>query len=89
MTAVMRPADALRQASIMMSSSMRLLLTGSQVDWTRKTSEPRTDSPMDTEISPSEKVLTLALPSGRPRADAICMARAGCELPQKILMFLP
>ncbi len=36
----------------MMSSSIRLLFTGPQVDCTRNTSEPRTDSEMETEISP-------------------------------------
>ena len=46
MTAVMRPAEARRQASIMMSSSIRLSLTGLQVDCTRNTSLPRTDSLM-------------------------------------------
>ena len=39
-----------------MSSSIRLLFTGPQVDCTRNTSEPRTDSEMETEISPSAKV---------------------------------
>ena len=85
----MRPADARLQESIMMSSSIRLLLTGPQVDWTRNTSEPRTDSEMDTEISPSAKVEMAALPIGRPSADAICIASAGWELPEKILIFFP
>ena len=85
----MRPADARLQESIMMSSSIRLLFTGPQVDCTRNTSEPRTDSIMDTEISPSAKVEIRDLPIGRPSADAICMASAGCELPDRILMFFP
>ena len=47
-----RPAEARRKASIMMSSSIRLLLTGLQVDCTRNTSLPRTVSLIETEISP-------------------------------------
>ena len=50
----------------MMSSSIRLLFTGPQVDCTRNTSEPRTDSEMETEISPSAKVEMAALPIGSP-----------------------
>lgn len=44
MTAVMEAADARLKASIIISSSMRWLLTGALVDCTTNTSEPRTDS---------------------------------------------
>ena len=44
---------------------------------------------IETEISPSAKVEMDALPIGRPSAEAICIASAGCELPDRILMFLP
>ena len=43
-TAVILAAEARFMASIMMRSSIRLSLTGEQVDWTTKTSEPRTVS---------------------------------------------
>ena len=39
----------------MMSSSIRWSFAGGQVDWTMKTSCPRTFSPISTWISPSEK----------------------------------
>ena len=45
----------------MMSSSIRLSLTGLQVDWTTNTSLPRTVSYRETKISPSEKVPDLGL----------------------------
>ena len=45
-------------ASIMMSSSIRLSLTGLQVDWMTNTSHPRTVSLMETETSPSAKLVT-------------------------------
>jgi phosphoribosylpyrophosphate synthetase len=43
-TAVMRRADARRQASIAISSSIRLSFAGKLVDWRTKTSSPRTFS---------------------------------------------
>ena len=86
---MIRPADARLKASIMMSSSIRLSLTGRQVDCTTNTSEPRTDSPMFTEISPSEKCLTSLLPSGSPRLRAICAATLGVAFAAKILMSFP
>ena len=73
----------------MISSSMMWLLTGAQVDCTTNTSEPRTDSLMETAISPSEKVVTSELPSGSPRPEAICRATGRLELALKILMSLP
>lgn len=41
----MERAEARLQASIMMSSSIMLSLTGGAVGWMRKTSHPRIDSP--------------------------------------------
>jgi hypothetical protein len=46
MTAVIRRAEAVRQAFIMMSSSMRWSLIGSDPVWMMKTSSSRTDSPL-------------------------------------------
>ena len=85
----MRPAEARLKPSMEISSSIRLLLTGWQVDWTTKTSEPRTDSLIDRAISPSEKVLTCISPSGSPSARAICSANGRLALQLKILMSLP
>ena len=48
MTAVTRSADAILQALIMISNSMRLSFTSPQPDWTMYTSSPRTDSPIST-----------------------------------------
>ena len=62
-----------------MSSSIRLLFTGPQVDCTRNTSEPRTDSDMETEISPSAKVEMAALPIGSPSAERSA-SQCGWEL---------
>ena len=69
--AVMEEAEALFIASIIIKSSMRLSLTGEQVDCTMKQSEPRTDSCRDTAISPSEKVAQSLLPSGMPKQSAM------------------
>jgi hypothetical protein len=41
-------AEAILQALIMMSSSIRLSLISPQPDWTMYTSSPRTDSPIST-----------------------------------------
>ena len=64
-------------------------MTGVQVDCTTNTSEPRTDSWMETAISPSENVFTSLFPTGRPRQAAISAATFGLELAVKILMSLP
>ena len=85
----MRAAEARLSASIMMSSSIRLLLTGPQVDWMTKTSEPRTDSSMEMETSPSAKAPTVQRPSGSPMAAAISCASLRLELQAKILMSFP
>ena len=89
MTAVMRPALARRHASTMMSSSMRLSLTGLQVDWMRNTSLPRTVSYRETEASPSAKLLTSLSPSLVPMILQMSAASLGLALPVKILMSLP
>ena len=76
-------------ASIMMSISMRLSLTGAQVDWTIKTSEPRTVSLMETEISPSLKVRTSEFESLSPSESAMLLATGRLEFAEKILMSFP
>ena len=88
-TAVILAAEARFMASIMIRSSMMLLFTGEQVDWTIKQSEPRTDSNRETAISPSLKVPTSDFPKGRPRHSAIRLATIGLELAVKILMSFP
>ena len=84
-----RPALARLQASIIMSSSIRLSLTGLQVELMRNTSLPRTVSYRDTEASPSAKLLTSASPSLMPMSLQISWASAGLALPVKIFMSLP
>ena len=73
----------------MMSSSIKLLLTGPQVDWIMNTSEPRTDSSMEMETSPSANAPTVQRPSGRPMAAAMSPASFLLELQAKILMSFP
>lgn len=52
MTAVMRRAEAVLHALIMISSSIRpSLISPGAVVWRMKTSSSRTDSPMVTEVS--------------------------------------
>jgi hypothetical protein len=60
MTAVMRPADARLNASIMISSSITLRFTGEQIGWTMKTSRDRTFSRMRTKIFSFENSNTSA-----------------------------
>ena len=86
---MIRPAEARLKASIIISSSIRLLFTGPQVDCTTNTSEPRTVSSMETEISPSAKLVTVLLPKGSPSTWAISFATLGLALAVKILMSLP
>ena len=50
---LIRDAEARRTASMIRSSSIRFSLTGVQVDWTTKTSRPRTFSWTSTITSPS------------------------------------
>ena len=89
MTAVMRPALARLAASIMMSSSMRLSLTGVQVDWMMNKSLPRTVSSMWMLISPSEKVETSMPPNSVLSLRAIASAKGRLELPENNLISLP
>ena len=88
-TAVIRTAEARRQASIMMSSSIRLSLTGLQVDCTMNTSLPRTDSYSEQETSPSAKPLISFSPSLMPMALQMSAASFGLALPVNTLMSLP
>ena len=48
----MLAAEARRIASAKRRISIRWSFTGAQVDWTIKQSDPRTDSPRETEVSP-------------------------------------
>src|ERR1700743_3091991 len=81
----MRPAEARRSASSMMSSSMRCWSVGKQVGWMRKTSAPRTFSSSWKWISPSEKRWNLASPRGTPRNLQISSESARLAEPEKIL----
>src|SRR6266436_9748126 len=82
----MRRADDRRNASVMIRSSIRWSLTGNDVDWMMKASEPRTFSWISTKISMSAKRRTTALVSGTPRPAAISCASAGLELPATSLI---
>ncbi len=57
-----RDADERLKASSRISSSIRFSLTGRQVGWTMKTSEPRTFSSIWQKVSPSEKLKAVELP---------------------------
>jgi len=89
MTAVIRPALALLAASIMIKSSIRLSLTGADVDWMMNKSLPRTVSSMCTLISPSLNWPTSMPPSSVFNFLAIASARGRLELPAKSLISLP
>ena len=82
----MRRADARRNASVMINSSIRWSLAGNEVDWMMKTSEPRTFSWISTNISMSANRRTTALVSARPSPSAISCASAGLELPATSLI---
>jgi hypothetical protein len=73
----------------MISISIRWSLMGWHVDWTMKTSAPRTVSKRDTEISPSENFDTSVLESLIPRLLQILFANGTLEFPQIILISLP
>src|SRR5579875_618676 len=81
----MRPAEARRSASSMISSSMRCWSVGKQVGWITKTSAPRTFSSSWKWISPSEKRWNLHSPSGTPRNLQISSDSARLAEPEKIL----
>src|SRR5437762_3356021 len=55
MTAVARRVEARFSASSVISSSIKLSFAGYEVDWTMKTSSPRTFSWISTKISMSEQ----------------------------------
>src|SRR5438552_16348848 len=84
----MREALARRSASIMINISIRLWLVGGQVDWTRKTSSPRTFSSIFTKVSPSGNELTVHWPSSVPIDLAIARASGGLDVPAKIFTIL-
>src|SRR4051812_41529830 len=84
MTAVIRPADALLKASIMISSSMTERFTGEQIGWTMKTSRERTFSRMRTKTFSFENSNTSASPIGISSARQIETASSGCALPLKM-----
>jgi len=85
MAAVIRPADARLSASTMIMSSISVSLLGVQVDCSTNTSLPRTFSWISTMISPSEKRLTIALPSEISRILTTSCASAGFALPVKTI----
>ncbi len=60
----MRRAEARFSASIRISSSIRLSFAGNEVDWTTKTSSPRTFSWISTNTSMSAKRRTTQRVSG-------------------------
>src|SRR5437016_2819593 len=72
----------------MMNISIRLWLVGGQVDWTRKTSSPRTFSSILTKVSPSGKELTVHWPKSRPIDLAMARASGGLDVPVKIFTSL-
>ena len=82
----MRRADARRNASMMISSSIRWSFTGEEVDWITNTSAPRTFSWISTKISMSAKRRTTALLSGMARWAAMASASARLELPATSLI---
>ncbi len=67
------------------NNSIKLWLTGEQVDCTTKTSLPRTFSPISTIISPSLKVLTTTFPWEIWRCWQILAVSSGFELPPNTL----
>ena len=67
----MRAADDRRNASIMISSSIRCSSTGAHVGWTMKTSVPRMFSSIWNDTSVSGNRRSRACPSGMPRNSAI------------------
>src|SRR4051812_18123277 len=88
MTATMEPADARLSASIMISSSLMLLLAGEQVDCTTKQLTPRTFSPISTNTSPSEKVVTSDIPGRTSTLLQIASASSRFPLPLKMVSAL-
>src|SRR5208283_1396832 len=79
--AVIWRAEARRQASIIINSSIRFSLAGRQVGCTIKTSLPRTLSSIWTCVSELGKVLMRILHKETANADAISCASSGLALP--------
>jgi hypothetical protein len=82
----MRSADERRNASSMISSSIRFASVGGQVDCTIKTSPPRTFSSIWKLNSPSEKRSVNARPMSQLSWRQISSANLGFAFPEKILM---
>src|SRR5215468_509059 len=83
MTAVIRLADARRNASSSSKSSIRWSFTGVHVDWMTNTSPPRTLSAISTITSPSLKRRTSARPSDTSRTWQTSATSGRFELPAK------
>src|SRR5271155_1482886 len=83
MTAVIRPAEARRSASVTRISSIRFSFGGVHIDWMTKQSPPRTFSRISTITSPSGKRPTSASPIFTPRCSVTSRASAGVEFPVK------
>src|SRR5215470_16683865 len=71
----------------MTSSSIRLSLAGNDVDWTTKTSSPRTFSLISTKTSMSEKRRMLAWVSGRCKYAEMASASGRLLFPVSIFMW--
>jgi hypothetical protein len=83
---VVRSADDRRNASSIISSSIRFASVGGQVDCTIKTSPPRTFSSIWKLNSPSEKRSVNARPMSQLSWRQISSANLGFAFPEKILM---
>src|SRR2546428_159599 len=81
MTAVIRSAEARRNASTITSNSIKFSFTGGLVDWMTNTSSPRTLSSMRTPISPSAKRKMLISASGTSSPAAISCSSPGLPRP--------
>ena len=86
MTAVILLAEALRSASIINKSSMRLSLEGYDIDCTTKISLPLTFSSIFTQLSPSENCFTLDFPIGKLRREEISFANGIFAFPEKTII---
>jgi hypothetical protein len=85
----MEAALARRAASIRISSSIRWSFTGVLVLCMRKTSRPRTFSPISAWISPSEKRVSEHFPSGCCRYSQTSRASGTLELPERTTKSAP
>ena len=79
-------ADAVLQALIMMSSSIRLSLTSPPPVCTMYTSSPLTLSPTSTHVSRFANFLVTTLPGSIPSLSQILLVRSLCELPLNTFM---